>query len=625
MLYGYNGKMLFINLTDKRIEEKQLTEEMVKMYLGGYGIGAKVLYDNMPAGTNPLGPDSILGFITGPTNGTKAFFGGRYTIVHKSPVTGGWNDANSGGFFGPELKKSGFDAVFIKGISEEPVYIWINDGKVEIKDASKIWGLDTKETLETLKKELGDKKIRVSAIGPAGENMAYMSCPINDGHRAPGRGGGGAVMGSKKLKAIVVRGTKKVKVANPEKILELNKKITAGKKDNPLAGAFGMYGTGGGTGASALSGDSPVKNWKGVGIVDFGEENANKIASQAFDEKYKVKKYACANCPLGCGATYEVNDGRWPLGETERPEYETAAAFGCLVLNDEIDAIFKCNEICNRYGLDTISTGGTVSWAVECYENGVLTKDDLDGIELTWGNGEAIVDLTQKIAEGEGIGKILMNGSQYAAEKLGKGEKYLQTASGIELPMHDPRFAPGYARTYRFDPTPGRHVKGGLGGPQSAGAPIGDKYNYDGTGSLDVKFTAGQEITNSGGFCLFMSMLADPNDQNEYIEAITGISFKPQEADEVGIRILNMRHAFNLREGITPKDMTLSPRTVGKPPQKVGPLADVSIDEDKLRDNFFAVLEWDTETGIPSLNSLKKLKLDYLIKDFYQEAVIYED
>ncbi len=616
MLKGYNGKMLFVNLTDKSIEEKELTEEMASKFIGGYGIGAKVLYDNMPAKVDPLGEESMLGFMTGPTSGTKAFFGGRYTVVNKSPVTGGWNDANSGGFFGPELKKAGFDALFVKGISKEPVYIWINDGKVEIKDASKLWGMNSKETLKTLKEELGDDKLRVSCIGPAGENLSNIAAIMNDEHRAAGRGGCGAVMGSKNLKAIAVRGTKEIEVANPDKIVELNKKISAAMKENEMAQGFSVYGTGVFTEGSALNGDSPVKNWGGVGVVDFGEENAKSVAPAAYDQKYKVKAYNCSNCPLGCGAKYKVDDGKWPVGDTDRPEYETQAAFGSTLLNGDIEAIIKCNEICNIYGIDTISAGMTIAWAMECFEEGVLTKEDLDGIELTWGNGEAIVAIMEKMANNEGIGKVLMKGSMQAAKELGKGEEFLQTASGIELPMHDPKYAPGYARTYQYDPTPGRHVKGGVAMAQMFGM-IG-KYDYDTTGYLDVKMTANQELINAAGFCMFMSLAgAEQGIENQYIEAITGRSFKPQDQDTVGMRILNMRQAFNLREGITPKDLTITKRALGQPPQKEGPVAGVEIDDVKLKNNFFSFIGWDLETGKPSKGTLEKLGLDFLIKDLY--------
>lgn len=523
MLPGYAGKLLFVDLTNNSIVEENLSEELARNFIGGYGIGAKILYDMMPPGADPLGPENIIGFTTGPCTGTKAFFGSRYTLVHKSPVTGGWNDANSGGFFGPELKKAGYDAVFVRGRAPKPVYLYIHDGKAEIRDASHLWGKDTKETWAELQAELQLPGLRVAAIGPAGEKMSLLACPINDGHRAPGRGGGGAVMGSKNLKAVAVYGTGKISVADPDKIREINRQIAANIKNNPGAQAFSTMGTGSSTAASALSGDSPVKNWSGVGITDIGAENAEKLSAASLD-KYKVRKYSCFNCPLGCGAIYRDVKGRWPLEETERPEYETSSAFGSLLLNTDADVVLKCNDLCNRYGLDTISTGGTVAWAMECYNRGILTRAELDGIDLTWGNGEAIVALTQKIADQEGCGAILAHGSAYAAEKYGKGKEYLQTASGIELPMHDPRLAPGFARTYQYDPTPGRHVKGSLGLMQAFGA-IPDKYNYSNTGPMDVRATAAQEVENCAGLCTFISMCGIMDIKEQFLTAVTGRTF----------------------------------------------------------------------------------------------------
>ena len=608
MMPGYAGKMLFVDLTQGSVSEEPLTDELVKTFIGGYGMGAKVLYDRMPAHADPMGPDNILGFVTGPVTGSKALFGGRYMIVHKSPVTGGWNDANSGGFWGPELKKAGYDAVFVSGIAEKPVYLYIHDGKAEIRDAEKLWGLDAKETWEALKEETGEAKVRVVCIGPAGEKLSLISCPINDGHRAPGRGGGGAVMGAKKLKAIAVHGTGDVNVADPQRIQAINKRLAEAMKDNPAAAGFGTYGTGVGTGASALSGDSPVKNWGGVGITDFGEESADKVAAPTFDAKYKTSKYACAYCPLGCGAEYEVNDGRWPVGPTERPEYETAAAFGSTLLCDEMDAIMKCNEICNRYGFDTISAGMTIAWAMECYNEGMLSQEELDGIDLKWGDGAAIVALMEKMAAGEGIGAVLAKGSKAAAEALGKGHEYLQTASGIELPMHDPRFAPGLARTYQIDPTPGRHVKGGLMMAQLFG-PAEDKYNYEGTGEADAKATSAMEITNAAGLCMFLSLVSPLEIQNEYVEAVTGIPFGAEEAYKAGIRVYAIRQAFNVREGIRLTDMDMSDRAIGKPPLKEGPLAGIEVDRDKLIDNFLKTLDMDPVTGEFSQTMQEKIGL----------------
>ena len=312
-------------------------------------------------------------------------------MVHKSPVTGGWSDANSGGYFGPELKKAGFDAVFVSGAADKPVYIYIEDGKAEIRDAANLWGKMSVATLEALVEETGEKDLRAAVIGPAGEKQSLMACIINDRHRAAGRGGAGAVMGSKNLKAIAVKGTGEVPVADPEKLKEVNRMATDGMKNGSNAETvkgYSNYGTGMGTSGYALSGDSPVKNWGGVGILDFGEESARKIDSIALD-KYKTRKYACASCALGCGAYFQVDEGEWPVGETFRPEYETAAAFGTLCLNDNAESIMKCNHICNEYGLDTISAGATVAWAIECYENGLFTKEETGGIELTWGNARA--------------------------------------------------------------------------------------------------------------------------------------------------------------------------------------------------------------------------------------------
>ncbi|MDD4438460.1 MAG: aldehyde ferredoxin oxidoreductase family protein [Tissierellia bacterium] len=622
MLYGYIGKLLFVDLTTGAIKEKKLTKDLTENFIGGYGIGAKILYDMIPADADPLGPENVFGFMTGPANNSRAFFGGRYTIVHKSPVTNGWNDANSGGYFGPELKKSGYDALFISGKAEKPVYIYINDGKVEIRDAAHLWGLDCKEVWEALKKET-DEKVRISAIGPAGEKLSLISCPINDGHRAPGRGGGGAVMGSKNLKAVAVRGTQKTELAHPEKLMEINKRLTAAFKENPVFGAMQLYGTGLYNTPSALSGDSPVKNWGGVGVSDFGEENAKNIGPEGM-EKFKLRRYNCSQCPMGCGAELKVTDGRWPLEDTERPEYETVCSFGTNCLNADTESLFKCNELCNRAGLDTIAAGMTVSWAMECFNNGVLSKEELDGIDLTWGNSEGIVALTEKIANGEGCGQILQHGTEYAAKHYDKGQEYLMTASGIELPMHDPRYAPGLARIYQHDPTPGRHVKGGIGGLHMANAQPGDKYDYKGTGELDLQCAAGTEITNTTGFCIMGAGVGVGGDViNEYMEAITGNPMTAEDAFKIGVRVFTMRHAFNLKAGKKMNDVVISGRPIGHPPLTSGPNKDRDIDNVLLAKNFFEAADWNYETGKPSLEMLQKLGgMEDVIADLYGEGVL---
>jgi len=620
---AYAGKLLFVDLTKGTLEEKTLSEELARNFIGGYGIGARLLYDRMKPGADPLGPDNILGFVSGPLNGTGAMFGGRYMVVCKSPVTGGWNDANSGGFFGPELKRAGFDGVFISGASNKPVYLFIKDGKAEIRDAGALWGKDTAETEEALIRETGEKQLRAALIGPAGEKKSLMACVINDKHRAAGRGGCGAVMGSKNLKAVVVRGTGKVPVAHPEKVKEINAEILDFMKNGPTVEQvklFSNFGTGGLTSGNALSGDAPVKNWGGAGTVDMGEESATKLGTFTFDAKYNTKKYACANCPLGCGAHYKVDDGKWPVGETDRPEYETLAAFGTMTLNDDAESIIKCNDICNRYGLDTISVGCTVAWAIECYENGIFTKKETDGIELTWGNAQAIVAITQAIADQTGFGKILALGSAGAAKKMGKGSEYLQTVRGIELPMHDPRYSPRFARTYQYDPTPARHVKGGLGLADFR-SPNEVKYNYEGRGQMDVEATCGTEIFNTFGLCVFGGFCMPKDAAVRFIGAVTGWDFKGEDVIKTGKRIMNMRHAFNLREGQKPadKENSLPKRCIGEPPLTEGPLKGITLDHKKMADSFFESMGWNKETLLPTRESLEELGgMDDVIRDLYR-------
>lgn len=618
---GYAGKLLFVDLTKGSLEERPLTEEMAKNFIGGYGIGARLLYDMMKPGVDPLGPGNVLGFVSGPLNGTGALFGGRYTVVCKSPVTGGWNDANSGGFFGPEMKRAGYDGVFVSGASNKPVYLFIKDGKAEIREAGTLWGKETFETWKALIEETGENNLEAALIGPAGERQSLMACVINDKHRAAGRGGCGAVMGSKNLKAVVVRGTAKIPVADAERIKSINAAILDHMKNGPTVEQvklWAAYGTGGITAGAGLSGDAPVKNWGGVGVIDMGEQSLTKLATFSFDARYNIKKYACAQCPLACGAHYKVDDGKWPVGETDRPEYESLAAFGTMTLNDDVEAIIKCNHICNRYGLDTISVGATIAWAIECYENKILSQKETGGIRLTWGNAEGIVALTQAIAEQTGFGKVLAMGSARAAEKLGKGAEYLQTVRGIELPMHDPRFSPRFARTYQHDPTPARHVKGGLGIPDFR-ASNEVKYEYEGRGPIDVAFACRTEVMNSAGSCLFGGFSMPPDALPGLLEAVTGWDFKENDMLRTGKRIMNMRHLFNLREGLRRSDSLLPKRCVGEPALAEGPLKGVTINHRALADHFFESISWDKETLVPTRESLEELGgMDDVFRDLHR-------
>ena len=614
---GYAGKMLFADLTEGKLWEEELTEELAKNYIGGYGLGAKILFDRMKPGCDPLGPDNIFGLVTGPLNATGALFGGRYMAVCKSPVTGGWNDANSGGWFGPELKRAGYDAVFVMGASEKPVYIWINNGKAELRDASELWGLDVTETEEKLKEITGEPRLRAALIGPAGEQLSHFAAVMNDGHRAAGRGGPGAVMGSKKLKAVACRGTLDFPVADPKALIEINKYVADTVRNPPpqLAGMINgrkLYGTASMSIRSAMSGDSPVRNWGGSGVGDFGQEKANSFDVNNYDAKYKVKPYGCAACAFRCGAEYNVTDSKYPVGTTARPEYETWAAFGCNCLCDDINAIIKCNDICNRMGYDTITAGSVVAWVMECYEHGVLTKEELDGIEAVWGDGDAEVALMEKMAADEGCGKFLKLGQWGAAKAIGKGFEYLAVAGGIEPGMHDCRMpgAGGSLRTYQFDPTPGRHVKGGA---KRSTLPPGPER-----GKADVEATAETEINNSAGLCNFGNSAFRPTTLREMLSAIFGYEYTLDQLHRDGTRILLTRHSFNIREGLTRDKMWASPRLAGKPAIKDGPNANITIEVDELADCFYEALGCDPKTGKPSKEILESIGgLEKVIEDLY--------
>jgi aldehyde:ferredoxin oxidoreductase len=577
----------------------------------------------MPANTDAYAPESVIGFLTSPANGTGTLMGCRYTVVSKSPVYDGWNDANSGGSFGPLLKGSGFDAVFIKGISPEPVYIFLDDGKIEIRDAVQFWGLTVEAAEVAIKEKIGDSKIGIALIGPAGERKAMMAAIMNDTHRAAGRGGSGAVMGSKNLKAIVARGKQRTEIFDNEAKVHFNKQIAEWQKSGPPSGmleTFKKQGTGSSYGSSVVGGDAGIKNWWGVGLEDISEEDRYTVSAAGMDEKYKKKKFSCDTCPISCGAIYEINDEKYPIKETGRPEYETIGLFGCGLLNNDTVCINKCNHLCNDYGLDAISVGGTVMWAMDAYNASLLSAADIDGINLKWGDADAIVAITEKIATGEGVGAVLQHGSQYAADYFGKGGDRLIVASGIELPMHDSRYAPGLARTYKYDPTPGRHTKGGLGSPQGAEPPE-IKYSFEGTGDRDVAGVISAETLSFGGFCKFTGFGFPPGTIIGLLNAVTGFNYSDEDAANLGKRSFIIRHAFNLRDGKLRDYWTLSERMLGYPALDRGPMEGVTIDVEKLADSFYDSFGFERETGIPKVETLDAIGgLDFVKKDLYPEV-----
>jgi len=601
MATGYMGKILFVDLSKGELKDEALDEKLCRDFIGGYGIGARIIYSRQKGGVDPLGPENFLGFVTGPLTGTPATMGCRYIAVGKTPLTGGWGDANSGGDFGPYLKFAGYDAVFFNGIADKPVYLFIDNGKAELRDASHLWGKDTYETEDMLQAEHG-KQTRVSCIGQSAEKLSLIACIITKRGAAAGRSGLGAVMGFKKLKAVVVRGNQKVPIADNETVNRLRREHIAELRAAESGGVsffeqMRKYGTSETTHLLAHNGDSPVKNWGGVGVVDFPDPSGLSgdavIANQARDE-------TCWHCPQACEGILKEGTGEYKYAAgSRRPEYETLAAFGTLCLNNNTESIAMANDICNRYGLDTISAGCAIAFAIECYENGIITKADTDGIELTWGNHKAIVAMTEKMAKREGFGDILADGVKVAAEKIGKGaEQYAIHIGGQELGMHDPKLVspkmlPDAAR-YQMDATPGRHTQGfGPSGFRS-------------------------HVTNAAGLCLIGYGIENAIKYIAgFMSAVTGWDRSWDELLKAGERIATMRHAFNLREGINPLELKVHPRIIGKPPYETGPLAGVTADIEAQVYWNLGALDWDRVTTKPSKKKLEELGLEDVVKDLW--------
>jgi aldehyde:ferredoxin oxidoreductase len=618
MARGYMGKVLNVDLTEGTVQEEVLDEQLCRDYVGGYGIGAKLLYERMPAGADPLGPDNMLGVLTGPLTGTPAIIGSRFVVVGKSPNTGGWGDANCGGFFGPHLKFAGVDGLLFAGISETPVYLTVEEGSAQLRDASDLWGMNVTDLEDTLKARHGDD-IEIISIGQAGERMSLMACIMNDKERAAGRSGLGAVMGSKKLKAVVVKGEMDVPMADRDQIVALRREYL--RRHGGAYEDFHDYGTCSITSDSAQNGDSPVKNWGGSGLGDFPRERSDKIGGEANVSLPDYKPYGCWYCPIRCGGKVRQDSGPYALekndGVGHKPEYETLCMFGTNLLNDDLASIVKINEICNNYGLDTISVGATIGYAIECYEAGLIDAAQTDGLEMTWGNAPSIVAMTQKIAEREGCGALFGDGIKAAWERLGKiGTEYAVHVNGEEVPAHDPRYTPGLASTYTLDATPARHTQGGeLLEPVEYDLAEHDKYDYSGSADNHWQLVNQMHVVNAAGLCMFGYLSYPWESVPAQLSAVTGWDYDKGEVLKTGMRIGTMRHAFNLREGHNPLTRNVPGRLIGAPPLKEGNVKGVKVDLKTLNREYLERCGWDTRTTVPSEEALRALGMDFLVED----------
>jgi aldehyde:ferredoxin oxidoreductase len=606
MAGGYIGKQLFVDLTNGRLNAETLDDSFCRKFYGGYGFGASVLSERMPAKVDALGPENMLGFISGPLTGTPALVGSRYVVVGKSPLTHTWGDANSGGYFGTALKHAGYDGVYFSGISEKPVYLLIQDGKAEIRDAAHLWGKDSHDTEDMLKEAYG-KDANIACIGPAGESLSLIAAVMNDKGRAAGRSGVGALMGSRNLKAIVASGDIPIPLADRERTMQIRRDYL--QKFDGFYSILHEHGTAGIMADSALSGDAPVKNWGGAGPVDY--PNAKQISDDAV-VAYQDKRFACTQCPIACGGLMSVPGGKYRLKEGHKPEYETLASFGSMTLNDDIESIIKLNEICNRAGLDTISAGSSIAFAVECFENSILTTADTDGIDLHWGNAEGVVAMTEKLAKREGLGDILADGVKVAAEKIGNGsEEFAIHIHGQEVPMHDPKHTPGLAPTYQLDATPARHTQGGELVQPPSGLDIGehDREDYAGRAADQQKLVNMMHVVNATGLCMFGYISLDAQSIPDFMSSVTGWDVDMDECLETGERIGTLRHLFNLREGLNPREFKVPGRVLGNPPLEKGNVRGLTVDLDFMAKEYLELMDWDVETTQPSERRLRELGL----------------
>ena len=614
---GYSGKILRINLTDKTSKEEKLPTEVVKDFIGGAGFGIKYLFDEVKPGTEPLGPKNKLIFAPGPFTGTTIPCASRITVTGKSPLTGAVGMALSGGQFPAELKFAGWDAIIVEGKADKPTWVSVKDETVRFRDASGIWGTLTYDCQQIIKDNLGDQNTRVCCIGPAGEHLCKIACIINE-RRAMGRKGLGAVMGSKNLKAIAVRGSGSVAIASEEKYKTARSEMLKAMKESPvLYSHFSPAGTPMVVDVTAAMGILSSKNWSATGefvpveMLGFDAQNTRKIG-----------KEHCYDCPVGCSQIKLAKTGSYAGILTEGPEFETIYSFGTETGVTNIDAVIAADRLADELGLDTISAGVTIGFAMELFEKGILTLKDTGGLELKFGNDQAMIILLRQMAYREGIGGILADGSKVAAQKIGKGtEKYAMHIKGLELPAYDVRGAKAQGLNYATSYTGADHNRG-YAFQEIFGIPVPwevDRFAIEGKGKLTKWNQDVRAVTcDCAPMCAFIldTALAGNATQNTatLVEAVTGLTFTPQDVYKVGERLNNLAKAFNVREGFTRADDSFPERLMTEP-LKEGASKGQLISKDDLKkmlDEYYAIRGWSVETGIPTRAKLVELNLAYV-------------
>lgn len=612
---GYTGKILRVDLSTGQISVEEPPDSFYRRYLGGSGFIGYYLLKEVPQGIDAFSPQNRLIMAGGTVTGVPIAGAGRSAVGCKSPLNNGYGEADVGGFFGAELRRAGFDALVVQGRAERPVYLWIKDGKAEIRPADHLWGMTTLECQEAVRAELNEPRARLAMIGPGGEKLVRYACVINDLKHAAGRTGVGAVMGSKNLKCVAARGNMAVPVADPDGVKKLARWMGQNWKDR----ALGMHelGTDGGLLGLSVEGRLPTRNFQ-----DGQFEGANKISGEAMRDTILIDRGGCYACPIDCKRVVKVDDDEYKVTpEYGGPEYETVGAFGSNCGVDDLRAIAKANELCNAYSVDTISAGMSVSFAMECFENGLLTTEDTGGLDLRFGNAAAMVAMTEMICKRQGLGDLLAEGPTRAAQEIGKGaEAYVLDVKMQPYPMHECRTRHGQALGYAVSPTGADHMHnfwdGGL-----ANDPVGEGMQsmgiyesvpetvLNGAKVRAYTFNATRTwIRNMIGMCAFIPW---SNDQVlEIMRGLTGWQTNEWELMKAGERCVTMARLFNLREGLTRADDVLPPRM--KHPHVTQTINEKPVDPQVLQEAvslFYGMMGWDTETGVPTRAKLEELDI----------------
>ena len=618
MSFGYNRRILRVDLSKGTASVEEPDEIFYRRYFGGRGLIAYFLLRELKKGASPLSAENKLIFACGPVTGAPITGAGRHSVGAKSPLTGGYGEAEAGGFWGAELKKAGYDAVIVEGVAEAPSYLWIEDDKVEIRSALDFWGRQVLETQEAIRKALGKPAVRIAAIGPAGEKLVRFASIIHDLRHVSGRCGLGAVMGSKRLKAVAVLGTQRVKIAKPEKLRKLATWMA--KNVEKIDRDLHTYGTGAIMDVYEATGNLPVRNFR-EGVFP----NVDSISAQAVKEKVRAGMETCFACAVRCKKTVEITQPPWTVNPVYGgPEYETLAALGSNCGIDDLNAICKANELCQRYGLDTISTGTTISFAMECFENGILQSDRTEGIKLNFGNAEAMIHLIKLIAERRGIGNILAEGAKRAATTLGHdAEKYAVHVKGQEIPMHDPRLKKGLGLGYAVSPTGADHMHNIHDTLYEKRIPV----TIEGLGILEplptedfgprkVRMFHYISTWNSLDNCLLICMFPSWNVRQkvEIVRCVTGWKTSAFELMQVSERATNLARVFNIREGFRREEDKLPKRIMQ--PKLDGFLSNSAIDAEELekaKEIYYQMAGWNEE-GVPKSSKLEELDIGWASK-----------